>query len=92
LNNGKTNLPNLQNIIHFNMKGAIKIEPDDFDFTSIPEECILTDLNNTETEQDVHPYLRLKTKLGIKNTTEKFTQICFHSQNVIRLFIVKLWI
>ena len=62
LNNGKTNLPNLQNIIQFNMKGAIKIEPDDFDFTSIPEECILTDLNNTETEHDVHPYLRLKTK------------------------------
>ncbi len=64
LNNGKTNLPNLQNIIQFDMKGAIKIEPDDFDMTSIPPECILKNLNNNDNEipQDVHPYLRLKAK------------------------------
>jgi DNA (cytosine-5)-methyltransferase 1 len=64
LNDGKTNLPNLQHIIQFDMKGAIKIEPDDFDMTTIPDECILKDLNNTDDEipEDVHPYLRLKAK------------------------------
>jgi DNA (cytosine-5)-methyltransferase 1 len=44
------------------MTGAIKIEPDDFDMTSIPPECILKDMNNDETENQVHPYLRLKAK------------------------------
>ena len=64
LNNGKTNLPNLQNIIQFDMKGAIKIEPDDFDMTTIPDECILKNLNNSDNEvpQNIHPYLRLKAK------------------------------
>jgi len=36
LNDRKTNLPNLLDIIQFNMEGAIKIEPDDFDFSTIP--------------------------------------------------------
>jgi DNA (cytosine-5)-methyltransferase 1 len=64
LNNGKTNLPNLKNIIKFDMKGAIKIEPDDFDMTSIPDDCILKNLDNNEIEvpENVHPYLRLKAK------------------------------
>lgn len=64
LNNGKTNLPNLVNIIKFSMEGAIKIEPDDFDMTTIPSECILTDLNNDHNEDtdNIHPYLRLKAK------------------------------
>ena len=26
------------------MKGAIKMEPEDFDFTEIPEDCIITNL------------------------------------------------
>ena len=36
------------------MTGALKVEPDylDFDFDSIPDECILTDLNNDEIESD----------------------------------------
>lgn len=73
LNNGKTNLPNLENIIRFDMKGAIKIEPDDFDFTCIPDECILKDLNNTDVEvpEDVHPYLRLKAKTRNKEYAGK---------------------
>jgi DNA (cytosine-5)-methyltransferase 1 len=54
--------PNLKNIVIFDMTGAIKIEPDDFDMTSIPPECILKDMNNDETENQVHPYLRLKAK------------------------------
>jgi len=52
----------LQNIVTFNMKGAIKIEPEDFDMLSIPPACILTDMTNDEGENAVHPYLRLKAK------------------------------
>ena len=64
LNDGKTNLQNLLNIIQFNMEGAIKIEPDDFDMTTIPPECILTDMENDDEEDtnNIHPYLRLKAK------------------------------
>jgi len=64
LNDGKTNLPNLLNIIKFSMEGAIKVEPDDFDMTTIPPECILTDMDNDEEEDtaNIHPYLRLKAK------------------------------
>lgn len=41
-------------IIEFNMKGALKIEPDylDFDFNTIPPECILTDMDNEEEENN----------------------------------------
>lgn len=54
--------PNLIGIIKFNMEGAIKIEPEDFDMTQIPYECILRNLENDETENNVHPYLKLKAK------------------------------
>lgn len=43
-------VPNLKTIVTFDMEGALKIEPEDFDMTSIPEECIIKDLNNTEEE------------------------------------------
>ena len=56
-------VPNLKKIIKFDMSGAISITPDDFDMTSIPEECIITDMKNTETEQRPHPYLVLKAKM-----------------------------
>ena len=64
---GKGNLPNLQDIVRFSMEGAIKIDPDDFDMSSIEKkapECIMTDLTNDEgeDEENVHPYLRLKAK------------------------------
>ena len=64
LNNGKTNLPHIKDMIKFSMEGAIKIDPDDFDMTTIPPECILTDMNNDDGEDtsNVHPYLRLKAK------------------------------
>jgi DNA (cytosine-5)-methyltransferase 1 len=64
LNDGKHNLPNLKSIIKFNMNGAIKINPDDFDMTSIPDECILKNLENNEFEvpANIHPYLKLKSK------------------------------
>ena len=61
---GSGSLPNLKDIVRFDMEGAIRIEPDDFDMTSIPAECILTDLTNDEgaDEPNIHPYLRLKSK------------------------------
>lgn len=64
LNNGKVDLPDLKDIIQFSMEGAIKIEPDDFDMTTIPPECILTDMDNDDGEDtdNIHPYLRLKAK------------------------------
>ena len=64
LNDGKTNLPNLTSIVKFSMFGAIKVLPEDFDMTLIPEQCIITDLNNDEDEiaKNIHPYLYLKTK------------------------------
>jgi DNA (cytosine-5)-methyltransferase 1 len=50
---------NLKNIIKFNMTGALKLEPNDLDFNfdDIPTECILTDINNDETENKPHPNL-----------------------------------
>jgi len=53
---------NIKDIIKFNMKGAVKIEPDDFDMDSIPEECMITDMENDETESEIpcmkpHPNL-----------------------------------
>ena len=73
LNDGKNNLPNLKNIIKFDMTGAIKIEPDDFDMASIPEECIVKDLDNEDDEDsdNIHPYLRLKAKVRDQQYGEK---------------------
>ena len=56
------NTGNLKDIIKFNMKGVVKIEPEDFDMDSIPEECMITDMDNDETESELpgirpHPYL-----------------------------------
>jgi DNA (cytosine-5)-methyltransferase 1 len=57
--------PHLMDIIRFDMRGAIQVDPEDFDMTTLPAECILTDMTNIETENPdypAHPYLRLKTK------------------------------
>ena len=51
---------NLKNIVKFTMEGALKIEPDDLDFdfnVDIPEECILTDMDNDESDNNPHPNL-----------------------------------
>ena len=60
--NGQGNLPNLKDIVSFNMEGAIRIKKDVFDMKSIPSECIMKDLQNTQGEDEtkIHPYLRLK--------------------------------
>jgi len=52
----------LRTIVSFNMHGAMKIPKESFDFSTIPKECILTDLRNTDVENNVHPYLKLKTE------------------------------
>ena len=55
----------LKNIIEFNMTGALKIESDylDFDFGDLPDECVLTDMENEEEENNPHPNLvQLATK------------------------------
>jgi len=60
------NLLNIKHIIKFSMKGAIKIEPGDlhFNITTIPSECIVTDMTNEEEPplQEVHPYLKVLAK------------------------------
>jgi DNA (cytosine-5)-methyltransferase 1 len=60
----------LKKIISFDMMGSIKVEDDEYDITKIPEQCILTDLDNNENEGVPHPYLKLKTKCkgGIYNS------------------------
>ena len=60
--------PNLEKIIKFNMEGALKIEPTDFDMTTIPNKCIIKNLENDETEdledkiKKPHPNLILLAK------------------------------
>lgn len=57
-------LPNLKDIVKFDMTGAIRIVPDDFDMNSLPKECVLTDMDNCEDEiaDKVHPFLRVNAK------------------------------
>ena len=50
----------LKNIVKFNMKGAIKVADDMFRSLKIPNNCILSDLNNEENENNPHPYLKSK--------------------------------
>jgi len=62
------NKPNLKDIIEFSMEGSVKIEPEDFDMTTIPVECIIKDLENDEDEDLIdkdrkpHPNLVLLAK------------------------------
>jgi len=59
----ETPLPlTLIDIVNFDMTGAIKINKDDFDMTTIPEDCILTDMSNEEDENNPHPNLKLLAK------------------------------
>jgi DNA (cytosine-5)-methyltransferase 1 len=58
----RPNTTNLKDIVKFSMNGAIKINEEDFDMTSIPSECILKDTNNDEPENNPHPNLKLLAK------------------------------
>ena len=62
LNDRKNDLPGLLDIIEFSMEGTMKIKKEDYDFSSLPEECIVKDLNNEEDEDsnNIHPYLKMK--------------------------------
>ena len=42
--------PNLKDIIKFSMEGALKIDTEDFDMSTISNKCIIKDLDNNETE------------------------------------------
>ena len=53
---------NLKDIIQFSMEGSLQLEPEDFDINQIPDECILKDMNNNETENNPHPNLKLLAK------------------------------
>lgn len=60
-----TTIHNLQKIMSFDMTGAIEILPEDFDMSTIPTECMVTDMTNEEGESPEtppHPYLKLKAK------------------------------
>jgi DNA (cytosine-5)-methyltransferase 1 len=59
----ETDIKDLRDIVKFNMKGSIKINKEDFDMTTIPQECILTDMDNDDIENNPHPYLKLYAKL-----------------------------
>jgi DNA (cytosine-5)-methyltransferase 1 len=62
LNNGIENIPDLRNIIRFDMRGSIKIPETDFEKMGIPDECIIKDMDNNELPDmtECHPYLKLK--------------------------------
>ena len=51
------NNTNLKEIIGFSMVGTIKIEPEDFDMSAIPNECVIKDMDNEEEGQNPHPNL-----------------------------------
>jgi DNA (cytosine-5)-methyltransferase 1 len=51
--------PDLLNIVKFDMTGTIKINEEEFKKWNIPEECILKNMDNSEEENNVHPYLKV---------------------------------
>lgn len=59
-----TSVPvNLQKIVEYNLTGAIKITTPDYDFQTIPEECLIKNLSDqTIPDTPIHPYLSLKAK------------------------------
>ena len=59
LNDGKNNLPNLKNIIKYDMTGTIRVDPNLF--SEIPEECIIKNMRDKKKYEDnngAHPYLK----------------------------------
>ena len=60
-----TTRPDLRAIVRFDMTGAIRVLPEDFDMSRLPDECVLTDMSNDEDENPEnppHPYLKVKVK------------------------------
>jgi DNA (cytosine-5)-methyltransferase 1 len=50
-------VPNLRDIVHFDMRNTYAIDPSMFDFSSISDECIIRDMSNDEFASNPHPYL-----------------------------------
>ena len=64
----------IRSIIKFSMEGAIKVEPEDFDMSVIPDECIVKDMENDEVGMesgDRKPHPNLKLLLKDKNYVYK---------------------
>jgi DNA (cytosine-5)-methyltransferase 1 len=57
----------LEDIVSFSMKGAAKIGNETFDLSTLPNECVFTDLDNEEDENNPHKYLLLKRDLVNKS-------------------------
>ena len=51
---------NLKDIVSFDMYGAKYMRNIDFDMSSIPDECMLVDMDDDSGENNVHPYLQMK--------------------------------
>lgn len=66
----------LGNIVSFSMKGAMAMAEDAFDFSTLPEASVMTDMTNEEVENDPHPYLILK-RDGIKSYAGKTHETLF---------------
>lgn len=66
-----TKFMGLQNIVRFSMKGTMKVTKDIFDFKTIPDECIIKDMENDENEQNPHPYLIMKRDIDNKSYNDK---------------------
>jgi len=49
----------LKDIIKFSMEGTLKVEIDylDLDFNELPDECVIKDMDNDESENNPHPNL-----------------------------------
>lgn len=57
----QVNNPTLKNILKFNMYGAFKIDNSHFDISKeVPKDSILEDLNNSEDENNSHPFLQMR--------------------------------
>jgi DNA (cytosine-5)-methyltransferase 1 len=61
----------LVDIVKFDMSGSIKVDKNTFDMTTIPSECILTDTDNDETDNNPHPYLKMKVNTVVEEYNGK---------------------
>jgi DNA (cytosine-5)-methyltransferase 1 len=57
----QSTIPSIANIVSFGMEGAFAVNKIDYDFDTLPPECIMTDMENKESQIDesVHPYIKL---------------------------------
>jgi len=59
----------LMNIITYSMEKSIKIKKSEFDFNTIPNECIIKNLDDTTEEQNPHPYIISKVRGPVSKRT-----------------------